>query len=144
MCAKSRTSPSLRVAQPRAALMGDRPSLLERAGLGLLGWCVLAAGLALSGCRQDMHDQLKIEPLEGDAFFANGQGSRTPVDGTIARGQLKADVHLHEGRLSPVAAGSVGVAAGLPGVAAGAVDEPGPLVETFPFEVTLDVLRRGQ
>jgi hypothetical protein len=38
----------------------------------------------LLGCRQDMHDQPKLEPLERSPMFADGRGSRDPVDGTVA------------------------------------------------------------
>jgi mono/diheme cytochrome c family protein len=49
------------------------------------------------GCRQDMHDQPKIEPFEENAFFADGVGSRQPPAGTVARGNLRADTHLYQG-----------------------------------------------
>jgi mono/diheme cytochrome c family protein len=45
----------------------------------------LAVGTALAGgCRQDMHDQPKITPLRGSAFFPDGRGARPLVDGTVA------------------------------------------------------------
>ena len=48
----------------------------------------LALGTALGvGCRQDMHDQPKIEPLEASAFFPDGRGSRPLVEGTVARSE---------------------------------------------------------
>jgi len=77
--------------------------------LGLLGF--LGAG-----CRQDMHDQPKLEPLEESNFFADGRASRPQVAGTVARGELRLDPHLYDGELA----------------------------ETFPFEITEDVLRRGR
>lgn len=83
--------------------------------------------LVVLGCRQDMHDQLKLEPLEGSKFFADGKGSRHPVDGTVARGQLKGDRHLHLGRH-----------------ASSAENAEGDLVDTFPMEVTQALLLRGQ
>jgi len=42
---------------------------------------------SLAGCVQEMANQPRIEPLETARFFTDGQGSRTPVPGTIARGQ---------------------------------------------------------
>lgn len=48
--------------------------------------------VVLGGCRQDMHDQPKIEPYEKSPFFSDGQGMRQPVDGTVARGHLNEDV----------------------------------------------------
>lgn len=47
--------------------------------------------LAGAGCRQDMHDQAKFEPLEASPFYADGAASRVPPEGTVARGQLRAD-----------------------------------------------------
>jgi Cytochrome C oxidase, cbb3-type, subunit III len=81
---------------------------------------VAAAGAA--GCRQDMHDQQKFEPLEASPFFGDGRSARQPVDGTIARGHLHDDRHLYEGR-DPVS---------------------GELVDTFPMPVTKDTLVRGR
>jgi mono/diheme cytochrome c family protein len=60
----------------------------------------LLVGLALVGgsaCRQDMHDQAKIEPLEASSFFADGRASRPIPMGTVARGHLKADRALATG-----------------------------------------------
>ena len=79
------------------------------------------AGLgALAGCRQDMHDQPRFEPLEANAFFSDGRASRPLIEGTVARGHLKLDKHLYTGKVD------------------------GELVATFPFPVTKDVLKRGR
>lgn len=84
----------------------------------------LAAGavaiVVLGGCRQDMHDQPKIEPYERSSFFEDGKGMRAPVDGTIARGHLNEDV---------------GYATGLVGT---------EFVAEFPMPVDRAVLDRGQ
>ena len=85
--------------------------------LGLIGLFCLTA---MAACRQDMHDQPKYEPYEVSTFFEDGRTSRHPVAGTIARGNLRTDDHLYTGRVD------------------------GELVATFPFEVTRDVLERGQ
>ena len=58
--------------------------------------CV-ALGLVASGCRQDMHDQPRIEAYEENAFFADGVGSRPIPAGTVARGHLRDDTHLYAG-----------------------------------------------
>jgi mono/diheme cytochrome c family protein len=47
-----------------------------------------AALLLLAGCRQDMHDQAKYEPLEGSELFANGAASRVPPPYTVAQDSL--------------------------------------------------------
>ena len=96
-----------------------------RLGSVLSAGCVAAA--LVGGCRQDMHDQQKIEPLEGTPFFPDGRGSRQPVEGTVARGLLKEDRHLYEGRFGEDAAGP-----------------QGELVDTFPMPVDRQLLLRGR
>jgi mono/diheme cytochrome c family protein len=44
-----------------------------------------------TGCVQEMADQPRLEPLERSTFFEDGRGSRHPVEGTVARGQLELD-----------------------------------------------------
>jgi mono/diheme cytochrome c family protein len=87
----------------------------------------LLALVLLVGCRQDMHDQNKIEPLEATPFFADKRGSQKPVEGTVARGQLKDDRHFHEGRYGNGEAGPAG-----------------ELAAEFPMAVTKDLLLRGR
>lgn len=87
------------------------------------GQALLAGAFALvvlGGCRQDMHDQPKIEPYEASGLFADGKGMRAPVDGTVARGHLNEDVAL---------------ATGLDGTA---------FVAEFPAPVDRNVLDRGR
>jgi mono/diheme cytochrome c family protein len=81
---------------------------------------VVMASLALAGCRQDMHDAPRYEPLEASTFFANGQASRALVANTVPRGLLREDTHLNEGRID------------------------GRLATTFPMAVTPAVMQRGQ
>ncbi len=76
--------------------------------------------LAITSCRQDMHDQPRYDPLEASSLFRDGRASRPLVEGTIARGQLRLDDHLYRGK-------------------AGGED-----ATTFPFEVTREVLERGR
>lgn len=59
---------------------------------------LLAAGLLMIGCRQDMHDTPRIEPLEANAFFADGMGARPIPAGTVARGMLQDDPHYYTAR----------------------------------------------
>ena len=42
--------------------------------------------VALGGCRQNMHNQNKLEAYEASAFFEDGQGSRQLPAGTVPRG----------------------------------------------------------
>ncbi len=74
-----------------------------------------------AGCRQDMHDQPRLEPYEASSFFADGRGSRPLVEGTVPRGDPVRDPHLHDGR-----------------------GPDGKLVETFPEEVTKATILRGR
>ncbi len=73
-----------------------------------------------AACRQDMHDQPKYEPLQESHFFSDHRSSRPLIEGTVAQGQLKADEHLHTGKRA------------------------GQLLDTLPFPVTEQVLKRGQ
>ena len=83
------------------------------------GLVLLMLGAA-AGCRQDMHDQPKYEPFEASTFFPDGRASRPLVPGTVARGQLREDTHLYEGKVG------------------------GKPAETFPFPIDLKTLERGQ
>ncbi len=63
------------------------------------GWLLAALCLALgSGCRKDMYDQPKYEPYEPSTFFGDGTSSRPTVPGTVARGELRADVAYYQGK----------------------------------------------
>lgn len=68
----------------------------------------------------DMKRQAKVKPQEASAFFADGRGSRAPVPGTIAQGQLDDD--------SPFATGA----------------ENGMYVARNPLPLDEKVLARGQ
>ena len=80
----------------------------------------IVAGFALAGCRQQMADQPHKRPLEPSNFFDDGMASRPVVPGTVARaGEERKDQRL-EGKAD------------------------GKLVNSFPFEMTMEVLARGQ
>lgn len=68
----------------------------------------------------DMRNQPRYEPYERSEFFADGRSSRPPVEGTVARGQLKDSDHLYTGKID------------------------GKLATTFPFPVTDTVMARGR
>jgi len=82
--------------------------------LGLIGVLLLA------GCRQDMHDQPRFKPLAKSDFYADLRSARTPVAGTVARGQLHEDSYLYTGKIG---------------------NNPG---DYMPFPVTEEVLLRGR
>src|SRR6185295_10586470 len=52
-------------------------------------FCLFTFAFLSVGCRQDMHDQPKYEPLDKSAFFADGRTSRPLPEGTVARNQLR-------------------------------------------------------
>ena len=93
-----------------------RARVSTRARVELLGLVLVGV---LAGCRQDMHDQPKLEPYEASGFFADGRASRPLVPGTVARGRLGEDEHLYRGTVDGAPAAS------------------------FPFEVTRAVFERG-
>jgi mono/diheme cytochrome c family protein len=72
------------------------------------------------GCRQDMHDQPKYQPLEASDFFADGRASRPLPPGTVARSELNEDTHLYVGKSG------------------------NKFDETLPFALSQAVLARGQ
>jgi mono/diheme cytochrome c family protein len=81
---------------------------------------VLAVTVAIAGCRQDMHDAPRYDPLEASSVLAGGASAQPLVDGTVARGQLNADTLLHTGMLN---------------------GEPSAV---FPFAITAEDLDRGE
>ncbi|MCC6849600.1 MAG: cytochrome c [Deltaproteobacteria bacterium] len=85
----------------------------------LAGWAAGLALLVLPGCRQDMHDQPKYQPLEESHFFEDGRASRPRVPGTVARGRRDDDELLVSGKVD------------------------GKLSEVFPEPVTRATLERG-
>jgi mono/diheme cytochrome c family protein len=66
-----------------------------------------------------MHDQPRFKPLAMNDFYPDLRSARNPVDGTVARGQLRDDVYFYTGKVG---------------------DNPG---DYMPFQVTEDVLTRG-
>lgn len=85
---------------------------------------LLAAVLStvlLTACRQDMHDQPKYIPLRPSDFFGDGRSERSLVEGAVARGHLDDDNAYFTGR-----------------------GPDGKFVDEFPFQVTKEVIGRGQ
>ncbi len=101
-----------------------------RGGLGAGRWTaqspppartVLLAALVLAAaCRQEMYNQPRYKPLGKSDFFADGRNARPPVEGTVARGMLRADTRLYAGK------------------------EGNTLVGVFPLPVTRALLDRGR
>jgi mono/diheme cytochrome c family protein len=112
----------------------------------LLAVCVFAA----TACRRDMQDQPKMKPFRSSTFFSDGLSARQPVEGTVPRGYLRTDTALFTGRknknLSNISAGASATPSG-PQPSANAPSGQGAYpddVETFPFPITEDTVRRGQ
>jgi hypothetical protein len=82
--------------------------------------CALAVIALLTACRIDMHVQPKQNPLSRSDFFADQRSERPPVEGTVARGQLREDTYFYTGKLG---------------------SSPG---DYMPFGVTKEVLERGR
>ena len=87
--------------------------------IALLG---IVAVLLSAGCRQDMHNQPRFKPLAKSDFYPDLRSARPPVEGTVARGDLRADTYFYSGMI--------------PGT-----NNPG---DYMPFPVTEPVLQRGR
>lgn len=104
------------------------------------------AFLLVTGCRMDMQDQPRLEAYEKGAI-------RKPVEGTVARGQLREDRQLYTGKKD---AGATGATTGGQSQAAPQQQGAGSsanqsalatypdAVDTFPFPVTEAIVKRGQ
>src|SRR5215469_15628465 len=69
----------------------------RRAPIACLALALMAV-VSVSGCRLDMHLQPKYLPYAPTQFFHDGRSERQPVEGTVARGQLRLDELLYTGR----------------------------------------------
>lgn len=90
--------------------------------------------LVLTGCMQgspksepaihlnpNMDYQEKKQPMESSPIFADNAAMRTPVPGTVARGELRDNIEFYTGKNSS-----------------------GSFVRTIPVEVTMAFLQRGR
>jgi mono/diheme cytochrome c family protein len=81
---------------------------------------VLLGALAMFGCRQDMHDQPRYRLNAASDFWSDRRAARPAVQGTVARGQLKADSLYYTGTIQ------------------------GKEVDLFPMPVTREMVERGR
>lgn len=96
---------------------GHLPAILLCVGmLGLLVGCEHPADNELF----KMDDFGRITPMEPSDVFADGTSARLPVEGTVARGDLRLDPHLFTGKID------------------------GEDAQTFPFPITRMTLERGR
>jgi mono/diheme cytochrome c family protein len=70
---------------------------------GRFAWMAIVIAVIVSGdtgCVQQMADQPRYKPLAASSVFPNGASSRTPVPGTVARGELQLDDAFFTGKSS--------------------------------------------
>ena len=103
----------------------------------LVGFVVLS--LFATGCRRDMQDQPKMKPFRSSSFFRDGLSGRQPVEGTVARGYLREDTAFFTGKKSGTT--STTTASSTPASAQNAYPDD---VDTFPFAINDDIVKRGQ
>src|ERR1051325_10790389 len=107
-------------------------------------WLILICG----GCRRDMQDQPKMKPYRSTTFFTDGLSSRQPIEGTVARGQLRSDTEFFTGKkakapgATPAATPATQQTAGTQSTITANNNFPDD-VDTFPFPVTKEVVMRG-
>ena len=135
----------LQLTMLKSVEMGHKKAQKGRA----IAACCAALWLVLGvGCRRDMQDQPKIKPLRGSTFFADGLGSRQPIEGTIPRGFLRDDnPEFYTGKKSGAATATATPAqqqtAGAQAASAQQNSFPDDVVD-FPIPVTQHVVERGQ
>ncbi len=86
---------------------------------------LLITPFALVSCRNEMHDQPKAKSYRASAIFDDSLSMRPVVEGTVARGYLRADPLYDQGKMIDASGKSIDAA-------------------TFPFPVTKTILDRGQ
>jgi len=58
-----------------------------------------AAFLALTACRDDMHNQPRLKPLGASEFFSDHRASLPAIEDTVARGHLRLDDARYTGKM---------------------------------------------
>ena len=98
-------------------MRAERRARSRAVWLGVVG----LAALFLAACRQDMHNQAKVEPLEASSLFPDGAASRPLPPHTVAQGFLQEDRALHTG-----------------------LETSGGWVADLPLELDAELLHRGR
>jgi mono/diheme cytochrome c family protein len=88
--------------------------------VGITAVLLLVALLLVAGCRRQMVDQPKVEPLEASAFFPGNQSARPLTDNAVPRGGFVGDQVFYTGM------------------------EDGELTRTFPISLTRQLVERGR
>jgi mono/diheme cytochrome c family protein len=81
---------------------------------------LLLAGVAMEGCRLDMHVQPRYNPEAPSSFFRDGTSALEPVIGTVPADDRSGSELLYTGKIN------------------------GALSDRFPFQITANDLHRGQ
>ncbi|MGI8494659.1 MAG: c-type cytochrome [Pyrinomonadaceae bacterium] len=107
----------------------------------LTAFCLLAAG-----CRYDMQDQPRYKAFKKSDFFADNKAMRDLPEGTVARGQLRADKAYYQGKKENAGNAQNAPAAQPAADASGntAVAVFPDAIEEFPIPVTKELIDRGE
>ncbi|HEY0546356.1 MAG TPA: cytochrome c [Pyrinomonadaceae bacterium] len=113
-------------------------------------YCLLLTAhcLLFTGCRMDMQDQPKYEAYEKGSI-------RKPVEGTVPRGFLKDDKQLYTGKKDVTGKATAAATGALQNQSVAQQQGTGnanlsaaalypDVVDTFPFPVTEEIVRRGE
>jgi mono/diheme cytochrome c family protein len=106
---------------------------------------IIAPMFLLSACglRYDMQDQPRYRAYKQSDWFKDGRGSRDPVEGTVARGQLHENKAFYTGKIdnpNPNAAVQTATDASGNTLVASFPND----VDEFPVPVTKELVDRGQ
>lgn len=104
---------------------------------------ILTPIILFSGCRLDMQDQPRYRAYKKSDWFKDGRGSRDPVEGTVARGQLHENKAFYTGKIdnpNPNAAVQTTTDASGNSLVASFPND----VDQFPVPVTKELVDRGQ
>ena len=93
---------------------------VEQSSTAIFVAALLVLVAATSACRLDMHVQPRQNPLSRSDFYSDQRSARAPVEGTVARGELREDTYFYTGKIG---------------------NNPG---DVMPFPVTKLVLERGR
>jgi mono/diheme cytochrome c family protein len=63
-----------------------------------LALTMVVAAVAAAGCQQEMANQPRYDTFQPSAAFDDGMSARSPVPGTVARGQLQLDEPFFTGK----------------------------------------------
>src|SRR5882672_3295429 len=93
---------------------------MRSAAITLISLISLVSAVLAAGCRQDMHDQPRYEPLGATDFFGDGRSARPLIPDTVARGEVREDALLYTGKVN------------------------GQLATVFPYPITRKILEHGR